>query len=185
MIPSTTTAKAQARRLRQDLGATGVPVGHARALELVAHLHGVRDWNTFVALASDAAAPDVPAAGPTAGPGVPVLRVRSAAVAVPFYVSYLGFTLDWEHRFEPGLPLYVQVSRSALVLHLSEHHGDGSGPTVVWVPVVDVHGLQAELRARTDVPLRPGIDLDAPGGPTMEVVDPDGNVLRFAQRVPS
>jgi hypothetical protein len=29
--------------------------------------------------------------------------------------------------------------------------------------------------------MRPGIDMDAPGGPTMEVVDPAQNVLRFTQ----
>ncbi|MFC0101204.1 hypothetical protein ACFFKH_27310 [Micromonospora marina] len=29
--------------------------------------------------------------------------------------------------------------------------------------------------------MRPGIDADAPGGPTLQVTDPYGNVLRFAQ----
>src|SRR6185295_19052023 len=29
-------------------------------------------------------------------------------------------------RFEPDLPLYMQVSRDRCVLHLSEHHGDCS-----------------------------------------------------------
>jgi catechol 2,3-dioxygenase-like lactoylglutathione lyase family enzyme len=179
MLPSTTAAaKAQARRLRDDLGAAGITVPHALALELVAHAHGARDWNTFAARA--ASTPD--GVRPAVGPGVPVLRMSSARVTLPFYVDYLGFTVDWEHRFEPGLPLYVQVSRSGLVLHLSEHHGDGSPHTVVWTPVTDVRALRAELLAHTDVPLRPGVDEDSPGGPTMEVVDPDGNVLRFAQR---
>ena len=182
MMPSTTTAKAQARRLREDLSATGVTVSHAQALELVAHLHGVRDWNTLVATAASDLEPPQQS---HAGPGVPVLRVRLAQFAVPFYVTYLGFTLDWEHRFEPGSPLYVQVSRSTVVLHLSEHHGDGSPHTVVWIPVDDVYQLQAELHAHHNVPMRPGIDVDSPGGPTLEVIDPDGNVLRFAQRSPS
>lgn len=118
---------------------------------------------------------------PDISPGVPVLRVMSVAQALPFYVDYLGFTLDWEHRFEPGLPLYVQLSRSAAVLHLSEHHGDGSPHGVVWFPVRDVAALHAELRAHRDAPVRPGIEADAPGGPTMQVIDPYGNVLRFAQ----
>ncbi len=180
ITPSTTAAaKAQARRLREDLATLGLAVPHARALELVAHLHGARDWNTFVALAEPA---HEAATDQQAGPAVPVLRMHSARVALPFYRDYLGFRLDWEHRFEPGTPLYAQVSRSDVVLHLSEHHGDGSPHTVVWVPVTDVHRLRAELLAHTDVPLRPGVDEDSPGGPTMEVIDPDGNVLRFAQR---
>jgi catechol 2,3-dioxygenase-like lactoylglutathione lyase family enzyme len=105
----------------------------------------------------------------------------SVEAALPFYVDYLGFQLDWEHRFEPGLPLYVQVSRSQAVLHLSEHHGDGSPHGVVWFPVADVLGLHKELSTRPNAPIRPGIDADAPGGPTMEVIDPYGNKLRFAQ----
>ncbi|MEU1662816.1 glyoxalase superfamily protein [Streptomyces sparsogenes] len=42
----------------------------------------------------------------------------SVAQALPFYRDFLGFALDWEHRFEPTLPLYVQISRSTAVLHL-------------------------------------------------------------------
>ena len=113
------------------------------------------------------------------GAGVPVLRVMSAAVALPSYVDYLGFELDWEHRFEAGAPLYVQVSRSQAVLHLSEHHGDGSPNGVVWLPVADVVGLHRELLGRPNAPVRPGLDADAPGGPTIQVTDPYGNVLRF------
>lgn len=45
--------KAQARRLRDDLHAAGTPISHSRALELVAHQHGVRDWNTLVAKAGN------------------------------------------------------------------------------------------------------------------------------------
>ncbi|WP_369175458.1 glyoxalase superfamily protein [Streptomyces sp. R28] len=89
--------------------------------------------------------------------------------------------MDWEHRFEAGLPLYVQVSRSAAVLHLSEHHGDGSPQGVVWFPVRDLSALHKELLTRPNAPMRPGIDLAAPGGPTMQVIDPNGNILRFAQ----
>ena len=48
-----------------------------------------------------------------------------------FYIEFLGFAVDWEHRFEGVAPVYMQVSRGNLVLHLSEHHGDacpGPGP---------------------------------------------------------
>jgi catechol 2,3-dioxygenase-like lactoylglutathione lyase family enzyme len=112
---------------------------------------------------------------------VPVLRVMSVRTALPFYVDYLGFRVDWEHRFEAGSPLYVQVSRSKAVLHLSEHHGDGSPNGVVWIPVADVVALRSELLGRPNAPMRPGLDADAPGGSTLQVIDPYGNVLRFAQ----
>ena len=43
------SAKSQARRLRTALAESGVAVGHARALELVARQHGAPDWNTLSA----------------------------------------------------------------------------------------------------------------------------------------
>ena len=57
---------------------------------------------------------------------IPILRIFDEAKAREFYVDFLGFTIDWEHRFEPGLPLYMQVSKDDCILHLSEHHGDGT-----------------------------------------------------------
>jgi len=171
---NTDHAKRLAKLLREDLAAAGVEIPHGLALELIAHQFGAKDWNVLAALARRSSAPAI-------SPGVPVLRVLSVARVLPFYIDYLGFTVDWEHRFEPGLPLYVQVSRAAAVLHLSEHHGDGSPHGVVWFPVRDVSALHRELITRPNAPVRPGIDPDAPGGPTMQVIDPDGNVLRFAQ----
>lgn len=50
-IPSRDVLKAQAKRLRADLGAKGTPMTHASALETVAHQWGMRDWNTLAAKA--------------------------------------------------------------------------------------------------------------------------------------
>ena len=52
MTPSIDTLKNQARKLRADLNATGTPVTHGRALELIAHQHGYKDWNTLHASAA-------------------------------------------------------------------------------------------------------------------------------------
>ena len=180
-MTSTTTdhAKRLARLLREDLAAAGIEIPHSLALELVAHQCGTKDWNVLAALTGPGrtAGPAVPGISPA----VPILRVMSVAQALPFYLGFLGFTLDWEHRFRPGMPVYAQVSRSSARLHLSEHRGDGSPNAVVWIPVRDVSALHEELLARPDAPLRPGIDPDAPGGPTLQVIDPYGNILRFAQ----
>ncbi len=61
-----------------------------------------------------------------------MLRSFDEAKAREFYVGFLGFTIDWEHRFEPDLPLYMQVSRDGIVFHISEHHGDGSRPAPIF-----------------------------------------------------
>ena len=57
---------------------------------------------------------------------VPILRIFDVAKADEFYQGFLGFKVDWNHRFDDNAPLYRQVSRGDLILHLSEHHGDGS-----------------------------------------------------------
>lgn len=116
------------------------------------------------------------------GPGIPVLRVFDEALARRHYMDGLGFAVDWEHRFEPGMPLYAQVSRGDVRLHLSAHYGDGTPGSVVWIPVEDVRALYAELSDRFDVlGQRPGFEPDGPGGPGFAVGDPFGNHLRFAQ----
>jgi hypothetical protein len=56
----------------------------------------------------------------------PILRFFSEEKAREFYVDFLGCAVEWEHRFEPSYPLFMQVERGNLVLRLSEHHGDGS-----------------------------------------------------------
>ena len=113
---------------------------------------------------------------------VPILRITSVEDAYDFYVGVLGLKVDWEHHFEPGLPLYAQLSRSGFVLHLSEHAGDGTPGAAVWAAVDDVKALRKEFLERLSDDGSIGeIDRDAPGGPTFEVVDPFDNTLRFAQ----
>lgn len=56
------------------------------------------------------------------GRTIPILRIFDEAKAREFYIDFLGFKTDWEHRFGPDLPLYMQISRDGCVLHLSEHH---------------------------------------------------------------
>lgn len=109
---------------------------------------------------------------------VPVLRIFDVSRAKEFYLEYLGFDLDWEHRFEPRLPLYCQVSRAGCVLHLSEHHGDGSPGVVVYVEVRGVREFHAELGGKDYPYLSPGIDVDEIGT-CLEVTDPFGNRIRF------
>ena len=50
-LPSVEALKAQAKKLRAEL----TDISHTRALELVAHQWGYRDWNTLAALAGQMA----------------------------------------------------------------------------------------------------------------------------------
>ena len=109
---------------------------------------------------------------------VPILRIFDVGKAREFYVDYLGCTIDWEHRFADGAPLYMQVSRAGLVLHLSEHHGDGTPGSTVYVETAGVRDFHAELRGRKYRYLNPGLE-GHEIGTCMTLLDPFGNTLRF------
>lgn len=109
----------------------------------------------------------------------PILRSFDETKAKEFYVDFLGFTVDWEHRFEPTLPLYLQVSRAGCVLHLSEHHGDCSPGAAMRIQTDDIQGLHAELTAKNYGNARPGIEKQPWGSLDMSVTDPFGNRLTF------
>jgi catechol 2,3-dioxygenase-like lactoylglutathione lyase family enzyme len=110
---------------------------------------------------------------------VPLLRIFDIARAREFYLDYLGFQLDWEHRFEPEAPVYMQVSRAGCVLHLTEHHGDCTPGSTVFLRVTGLERFHAEITAKGYRYLRPGIETAPWGARVMEVADPFGNRLRF------
>jgi catechol 2,3-dioxygenase-like lactoylglutathione lyase family enzyme len=112
---------------------------------------------------------------------IPILRIFSIEKAREFYVDWLGFTVDWEHRFGPDLPLYMQVSRGGLSLHLSEHHGDATPGSAVFIEMVGVETLHREITAKPYRYLKPGIE-DAPwGARTLTLLDPFGNRLLLSE----
>jgi catechol 2,3-dioxygenase-like lactoylglutathione lyase family enzyme len=116
-------------------------------------------------------------------PGVPILRIFDVDRAREFYVDWLGCRVDWEHRFADDAPLYMQVSREGLVLHLSEHSGDGTPGSVVYVAARGVAELHRELQAKPYRYLNPGLGTGPVGGDCMELLDPFGNTLRIEERV--
>ena len=118
---------------------------------------------------------------------VPILRIFDLVKAREFYLGFLGLKVDWEHRFEPDLPIYMQVSRGELVLHLSEHHGDACPGSTVVVETRGLDAYHAEIGAKGYKNLRPGVE-PAPWSDKlkwMEVTDPFGNRLRFLERLAS
>ena len=119
------------------------------------------------------------------GRTTPILRIFDEAKAREFYVNFLGFKIDWEHRFEPGLPLYMQVSRDGCVLHLSEHYGDASPGAAMRIDSTELDRFHAELAAKHYRYARPGIEQTPWGTKDMSVKDPFGNRLTFTSRISS
>ena len=116
------------------------------------------------------------------GNTTPVLRIFDEQKAREFYVDFLGFSVQWEHRFEDGLPLYLEVSRDGCTLHLTEHHGDCCPGAAVRIATDDISALHEELRSKQYAYARPGIDDTAWGTREMSVKDPFGNRLTFVDQ---
>lgn len=113
---------------------------------------------------------------------MPTLRITSYAKSTTFYVHGLGFAIDWEHRFEPHLPVFMQVSRDDMAVFLTEHTGDCSFGGLVHLYVADVDAWFAEFQKR-GVPVREPPNEGLQGLRSMTVVDPDGNKLQFHTRL--
>jgi len=111
----------------------------------------------------------------------PVLRIFDEAKAREFYVDWLGFAVDWEHRFGDNFPIYLQVSRGDCVLHLSEHHGDATPGSHLRIVCDDIDGFAAALRTKDYKYGKPGAPEEKPWG-TREILltDPFGNRLAFS-----
>ncbi|MGV8887415.1 MAG: glyoxalase superfamily protein [Pseudomonas sp.] len=117
------------------------------------------------------------------GKTTPILRIFDEIKAVEFYVDFLGFKIDWQHRFEPNFPLYLQVSRGECVLHLSEHHGDSTPGSALRIETDELEVFQQQLLAKEYPFARPQIQAMPWGSQDMTVTDPFGNRLVFTNAI--
>ena len=119
----------------------------------------------------------------TLGKTTPILRSFDETKARAFYLGYLGFSVVFEHRFEPGLPLYMGIRRDGCMLHLSEHTGDAGPHAGMRIEVADIDALQAELAARSAPGTAPAVHEMPWGTRDMTVTDPFGNRLTFTNAI--
>jgi catechol 2,3-dioxygenase-like lactoylglutathione lyase family enzyme len=117
------------------------------------------------------------------GQVIPILRIFDIAKADEFYLGYLGFRVDWDHRFDDNAPLYRQISRGDLILHLSEHHGDGSPGARLRVTMRGVDALHKELATKNYRYMRPGLEKTPWNTLETGVIDPFGNLQRFSESI--
>ena len=110
---------------------------------------------------------------------IPLLRIFSMDKAKEFYVAFLGFHIDWEHRFDNVAPVYMQVSRDKCMLHLTEHHGDCCPGSTIFVWMTGLDEFHREITAKNYGYLRPGVETTFYDAKCMEVIDPFGNRIRF------
>lgn len=115
---------------------------------------------------------------------IPILRSFDEGKLRAFYLDYLGFVIDWEHRFGPDMPLYLQVSRGDWVIHLSEHHGDACPGAALRLSTDKLDALFAEWQAKGYPNARPAIETMPWGCRELQVRDPFGNRLVFTEPLP-
>nr|WP_138752917.1 glyoxalase superfamily protein [Paenibacillus sinopodophylli] len=107
---------------------------------------------------------------------VPILRIFDEKKAREFYLDFLAFTCDWEHRYEPDMPLYMQISNGECIIHLSEHYGDATPGSAIRIEVEDAEALQKHLLSKSYTYARPGFDKE---WHAVKLTDPFGNRLHF------
>jgi len=76
----------------------------------------------------------------------------------------------------------MQISRSGLVIHLSEHHGDGTPGSVAYVYTTGVRDLHRELHDKRYRHNRPDLQEQDWGMTEVTVVDPFNNRITFGER---
>jgi hypothetical protein len=97
------------------------------------------------------------------------------AKAKEFYVGFLGFAIDWEHRFGENFPLYMQVSKDGCVIHLTGHHGDGCPGAAVRIATTGLKEFCQQLREKDYKHAKPGCEPTEWKTLETSIKDPFGN----------
>ncbi len=112
---------------------------------------------------------------------IPVFRMFSVEKAKEFYVGFLGFAIEFEHRFEDVAPVYMRAKLGAFALDLTEHHGDCCPGAAVSVATTGLDDFHREISAKGYGYLKPGIRDEPWGTRAMTVIDPFGNRIHFRE----
>ncbi|WP_126455705.1 glyoxalase superfamily protein [Sulfuriflexus mobilis] len=113
---------------------------------------------------------------------IPIIRIFDERKAKEFYLGFLGMNLDWEHRFEAGFPIYMQVSCGNLVFHLSEHSGDCTPGSKVFVNTNELDNLFKEIISKDYKYNKPEMTTAPWGAKVFEVTDPFSNKVLFNEQ---
>lgn len=114
---------------------------------------------------------------------VPIFRIFDEAKAKEFYLDFLEFNLDWEHRFEENTPLYCQISYGDCVIHLSEHYGDAIPGSSIRIEVEHIEAFHAHVLGKQYKYARHGLETTPWQTREVRLGDPFGNRLVFYENI--
>ena len=106
------------------------------------------------------------------------------AKAKAFYLDYLGFEVDWECRFTPTAPLYMQIRLGGALIHLNGHADEDAPISRVNITVLGLQNYCDYLIAKgAEYPKPSVVDPRFQGRNTdMNIDDPFGNGLVFCSQ---
>jgi catechol 2,3-dioxygenase-like lactoylglutathione lyase family enzyme len=122
---------------------------------------------------------------------VPILKCRDVQRSITFYTGTLDFTVASIYSTDDGRFHYCRIVRQDAEIHLSTFPGDGVFGTDVYLYVEEVdtlfnlyRGRGLGNRTKPDSPVHQGLVDQTWGMREFYVDDPDGNTLRFGERLP-
>ena len=120
----------------------------------------------------------------------PFIRCSDITESLDFYTNLLDFTVVQAPDPDPEafMSMYAYLKREESFVHLSQHAGDGVFGNVIYVQVKNIAAIyNAFLNNGLSIQETPGISMKLVeqtwGMKEFSVVDPDGNKIRFGQRV--
>jgi hypothetical protein len=113
---------------------------------------------------------------------VPTFGILDYQTAIDFYIGFLGFKIDWEHRFGQTEPVYMQISKNGLILHLSENKRFKAN-VIVFVETKKLKEFHKELQNKSPAQELPDILQTNWQTLQLEITDPFGNLLRFNENI--
>jgi uncharacterized glyoxalase superfamily protein PhnB len=113
---------------------------------------------------------------------IPTFGISDYQTAIEFYIDTLDFTIDWEHRFSTTEPVYMQISKNGLVLHLSENKRF-ENKAIIFVDTKNIKEFHKEITEKN--PTVKIQDILNTNWQTLqlEIQDPFGNLLRFNENI--
>ncbi len=114
---------------------------------------------------------------------IPVLRIFDVQKAKEFYIDWLEFNLEWEHVFEENFPVYMEVSKDNIKIHLTEHHGDCTPGSKIFINCNNIQEYCEKLKAKNYKFYKPGVEKTFYNSLCMDVTDPFGNRLSFNEHL--
>tara|TARA_E500000305_G_scaffold102147_1_gene96296 strand:- start:125563 stop:125907 length:345 start_codon:yes stop_codon:yes gene_type:complete len=106
------------------------------------------------------------------------------AKAKDFYLDYLGFEVDWESRFSPAAPVYMQIHLGEALLHLNGHATEETPTAEVNIPILGLQNFCDYLIGKNaNYPKPIAVDPRYQGRNTdLNLYDPFGNYLVFCSQ---